>query len=106
MPLTIYVICCYTKNCSNEAAYKIASRWSDGITSELKTYSLCCRKCLPEHFRDSLRKQAGCRLAEGEVLEAPGIYTLERGRRDRQLTRLAELERQITSGKLVDEVKT
>jgi hypothetical protein len=106
MSLKNYVIHCYTKGCSNPAAFKIASRWSDGVTSELKTYSLCCGECLPARFRDSLRKQAVCRLAEGEILEAPGIYTIERGRRDRQLTRLVELEKQITSDKLADAVKT
>jgi hypothetical protein len=92
MSLRDYIIRCYTRDCPREAKYKIASRWSDGVTGELKTYSLCCAECLPERFRDSLRKQAACRLAMGETLEAPGIYEIVRGRRDQQLTRLPELE--------------
>src|SRR6266404_3364056 len=100
MPLTNYVIRCCTKSCHHEAAYKIASRWSDGITSELKTYSLCCDGCLPDCFRDSLRKQAACRLASGESLEVPGIYRIERGQRDRQLTRLPDRETDLLGSSL------
>ncbi|MFL5339433.1 MAG: hypothetical protein ACJ8F7_04630 [Gemmataceae bacterium] len=98
MSLQNYVIRCYSKDCGREALYKIASRWSDGVTSELKTYSLCCQECLPARFRDSLAKQAACRLAEGETLEAPGIYHVERGRRDRQLRRLQEVEEALARG--------
>ncbi len=97
MPLTGYIVRCYSKNCSNEAVYKIASRWSDGLTGELKTYSLCCEKCLPEQFRASRAKQAACRLAPGESLESPGIYRLSRGQRDRELGRLSELEEQMAA---------
>jgi hypothetical protein len=97
MPLPGYTICCCTSGCPNRAVCKIASRWSDGLTEELKTYALCCRDCLAAAFRDSVRKQAACRLAEGEVLEAPGIYQLERGRRDAALVRLHDLEQQVRS---------
>jgi hypothetical protein len=95
MPLTGYVIRCYSKNCSNEAVYKIASRWSDGLTGELKTYSLCCEGCLAEQFRASREKQAQCRLAAGESLEPPGIYRITRGQRDRELERLRDLEQSL-----------
>src|SRR3954452_20006017 len=95
MLLQNYVIRCATKGCPRVAAYKIASHWSDGLTGELKTYSLCCAECLAERFRDSLAKQAACRLAAGETLEAPGIYRLERDTRDRQLARLPDLEQQL-----------
>jgi hypothetical protein len=87
-----YTIHCYEKSCPNEAAYKIAARWSDGVTGELKTYGLVCAACLPEWFRRSLAKQASCRRAPNEVLETPGIYRLERTKRDAQLLRLPELE--------------
>ncbi len=92
MPLTNYQIQCCSAGCTNEAAFKVAARWSDGLTGELKTYSLCCESCLPAEFRASRRKQAACRLAAGESLEVPGIYQLVRGQRDRDLQRLAELE--------------
>jgi hypothetical protein len=90
-----YPILCYTAGCGRPAVYKIAARWSDGITGELKTYSLCCRECLPEAFQRSRQKQAACRLAPGEQLEPPGIYQLERGARDQRLCRLTELEGEL-----------
>ena len=93
--MTPYPLYCYRPGCGRLAVYKIAARWSDGITEELKTYALCCEECLPDWFRRSREKQAACHAAPGEILEPPGIYHLERGRRDRQLHRLDELERQL-----------
>jgi hypothetical protein len=95
MPMPPYPVLCYTRGCGRLAQYKIAARWSDGVTRELKTYALSCAECLPEWVRQSRRKQATCRLAPGETLEAPGIYHLEHGHRDQQLQRLVELEQQI-----------
>jgi hypothetical protein len=92
-----YPIRCYTPGCEQLARYKIAARWSDGVTGELKTYALTCRACLPEWYRQSRQKQANCRLAVGETLESPCIFHLERGYRDRQLLRLEELEREVGS---------
>jgi hypothetical protein len=90
-----YPVCCYSPGCDRLAVYKIAARWSDGITGELKTYALSCEECLPASFRRSRDKQAACRLAPGETLEPPGIYRLGRGQRDSQLDRLHDLERQL-----------
>jgi hypothetical protein len=87
---------CYRQGCGQLAVYKIAACWSDGVTQELKTYGLSCADCLPDWFRQSLAKQAACRLAPGEVLERPGIYEMARGRRDQQLVRRKDLERQLT----------
>lgn len=87
----IYPIRCHTRGCEELAVYKIAARWSDGITQELKTYDLACSTCLPEAFRRSRVKQAACRLAPGETLEAPGIYELAHGQRDQQLVRRDDL---------------
>jgi hypothetical protein len=92
-----YPILCYRRGCGRSAAYKIAARWSDGVTQELKTYALSCAECLPEWFRLSQAKQKACRQAPGESLEPPGIYHLERGQRDRQLQRLQDLEQQLDS---------
>jgi hypothetical protein len=100
MPMPPYVISCYTPGCGKPAVYKIAARWSDGVTQELKTYALCCADCLTDWFRRSRRKQAACRLAAGETLEIPGIYSLERGRRDTQINRLRELEEQLLKASL------
>jgi hypothetical protein len=98
VPLRNYIIRCYTPGCPREATYKVASRWSDGVTSELKTYSLCCAECLPERYRASMQKQAACRTAAGEILEPPGIYLLTRGQRDQQLQRDMEMEEKLRAG--------
>src|SRR5258708_4891456 len=92
MPMHPYPVMCYTPGCPHPAAFKIAARWSDGITDELKTYSLSCRECLPALFASARAKRAKCRLAPGETLEEPGIYELHRGGRDKVLKRRAELE--------------
>ena len=95
MPMPPYPVLCYTKGCGQPAVYKIAARWSDGVTEELKTYALSCEECLADWFRLSRQKQAACRTAPGEILEPPGIYRLDHGKRDRQLERILELEQQL-----------
>jgi hypothetical protein len=92
-----YPVRCYTRGCGSLATFKIAARWSDGITEELKTYALCCPDCLALWFRHSLQKQASCRRAPNEILEPPGIFEWVRGQRDRQLTRRLDLENQLTN---------
>lgn len=92
MTMPPYPVRCYAAGCSHPAAYKVAARWSDGITHELKTYYLACPACLPALFADAVVKRAACRLAPGETLEEPGIYERHRGERDRTLRRRAELE--------------
>lgn len=99
MPLENYFIRCYTPGCTREAIFKIASHWSDGVTSELKTYSLCCETCLADQFRVSLEKQAKCRTAPGETLEPPHVYRLRHGQRDRQLERQIDLEQKLLAAR-------
>ena len=96
MPMPPYPVLCYTKGCGQPAVYKIAARWSDGVTGELKTYALSCAACLPAWFRTSPAKQAACRLAPGETLEPPGVYHLERGQHDQQLRRAEDEERRLS----------
>jgi hypothetical protein len=93
-----YPIYCYRNGCGKLAVYKIAARWSDGVTEELKTYALCCEECLPEWYRLSREKQKACRLAARETLETPGIYRLQHGQRDRRLERVKELEDRLNVG--------
>jgi hypothetical protein len=90
-----YPVVCSQPGCGQPALFKIAARWSDGVTEELKTYRLSCAECLPESFASSCRKQAACRLAPGETLERPAVYRLEPGQRDRQLLRRADLEERL-----------
>ena len=87
-----YPVMCYAEECSNEAVFKIAARWSDGVTRELKTYFLACPGCLAELYRRAKLKKAACRLAAGETLGEPEVFEMTRGRRDRDLVRRADLE--------------
>ena len=87
-----YPILCFARGCPREAVYKIAARWSDGVTSELKTYSLACGECVSELFRDARARKDACRLAAGETLGEPEVFEMTRGRRDRELVRRTDLE--------------
>ena len=87
-----YPVVCYAPGCRAPAAYKIAAKWSDGVTAELKTYALSCAACLARQFAAAGAKRAACRLAPGESLDAPGVYELTRGGRDRALARRPDLE--------------
>ena len=95
MAMPPYPIYCYTQGCKHLATHKIAARWSDGVVSELKTYGLCCRDCLPAWFKQSRAKQATSHLVAGETLEPCGIYHLQRGARDQQLERLTGVEQEL-----------
>ena len=92
MPMPPYPVICYASGCRNEASFKVAAQWSDGITHELKTYYLSCSGCLADLHVRARAKRDACRLAPGEMLEEPGIYELHRGERDRALTRRRDLE--------------
>lgn len=96
MPLENYVVRCYTSGCGRQAVYKIAAHWSDGVTSELKTYALSCAECLAAQFQHSCVKQAACRTTAGEILAPPGIYQMQHGHRDQQLERRLDLEHTLT----------
>jgi hypothetical protein len=88
-----YEVRCTRGGCASRAAYKVAARWSDGLTQELKTYALACAGCLRAALEEARAKQSACRRAAGESLEAPGVYELARGKRDAQLVRREDLER-------------
>ena len=92
MKMSPYPVRCYCRGCEQLAIYKIAARWSDGVTHELKTYALSCADCLEEQYRQSRIKQRACRLAKGETLETPSIFELARGERDQRLRRCEDLE--------------
>jgi hypothetical protein len=88
-----YPVICYAKGCPREAVFKIAARWSDGVTRELKTYFLACADCLPELYQTARIKKPQCRLAQGEMLGDPEVFEMTRGRRDRDLVRRPDLEK-------------
>jgi hypothetical protein len=95
MPMPPYTVFCYRRGCGQKAVYKIAAHWSDGVTSELKTYALSCADCLKEWFRAACAKQADCRTTPGETLERPCIFDMQRGSRDRELVRRTDLEQAL-----------
>ena len=95
MPMPPYPVTCYEPQCSRAAAYKVAARWSDGVTDELKTYYLACQECLPRLYALSMVKRAACLLAPGETLDAPAIFELHRGERDKTLKRRLDLEKEV-----------
>jgi hypothetical protein len=90
-----YPVLCEGPKCRQLAVYKIAARWSDGKTSELKTYGLACEKCLPALYQASIKRQLTARTLPGEVGEHPGIYRLHGGDRDRDLVRMNDLEMEL-----------
>lgn len=92
MPMPAYAVICYSAGCGRAARYKVAARWSDGQTCELKTYAIGCESCIVAQWNDAKRRRLGCRLIPGETLEEPCIYELVRGSRDRTLVRRNDLE--------------
>ena|SRR5436190_10992297 len=90
-----YPLLCYSPGCGKPAEYKIAAHWSNGLTSELKTYGLTCGSCLAMWFQRACERQRQCRLAPGETLSTPSLFRLERGQRDQYLMRLRDLEDQL-----------
>ena len=95
MPMPPYRVVCHHPDCDRDAEFKIAARWSDGRTSELKTYNLVCEQHLESAFRDSLRRHAACRVSAEETIEPPGIYRLRRASLDRDLPRATDLEQRL-----------
>jgi hypothetical protein len=71
-----YPILCHAPGCTRPAAFKIAARWSDGQTRELKTYSLSCGECVSGELRSAEARFATCRLAPGESLTRPEVFEL------------------------------
>jgi hypothetical protein len=69
-----YPVMCQTRGCVAPATRKVASAWSDGQTTELKTYALCCDSCLAEWYERAIDSWRTCRLTVGERLDRPGIY--------------------------------
>ncbi len=79
-----FPVLCTTPQCGRPALYKIAARWSDGVTEELKTYALCCADCLPTWYTRGRHQQAHCRRAQGRSWRRlastswPGASAIER----------------------------
>lgn len=83
---------CTHPYCSDLATYKVAARWSDGGSEELKTYGFACSDHLGEVFQEAKNRRLDYTLCPGEAIEEMAIYRFEPGKRDRQLQRLWRLE--------------
>lgn len=97
MPMKPYQVRCSGDSCQKTARFKIASRWSDGILSELKTYAITCEDCLARQWQESLPRREKCRTIPGETLEPPGIFELAAGKVSQDLVRRVDLEKAQTS---------
>jgi hypothetical protein len=69
-----YPVVCQSQTCDQPARYKVAARWSDGTTVELKTYALSCKKCLAKWFENARDTQRTTRCVVGETLDPPQIF--------------------------------
>jgi hypothetical protein len=76
MPMPPYPVLCSAPECGATARFKIAARWSDGTTHELKTYFLACERCVPELLPVARAKRKTCRLTIGETLDEPAAFDL------------------------------
>jgi hypothetical protein len=95
MPTT--TVRCSLPECREPASYKIASPWSDGSFSELKTYGFACSNHLGQVFRNAEARQGEYPPSPGEAIEEIAIFRYEQGKRDRQLQRLWGLEENYRS---------
>jgi hypothetical protein len=91
MPIPPYPVLCTARGCSAPAAFKVAARWSDGLTHELKTYGLSCPGCLVQQLRSARSRRAACRLAPGESLDEPEVFELSLGRKGSELVHRPDL---------------
>jgi hypothetical protein len=92
-----YVVPCSHPDCRQPASYKIAARWSDGQSAELKTYGFSCSEHLGSVFREAEQRRSDYMPSPSESIEELAIYRHEPGKRDRFLQRLWGLEENYRS---------
>lgn len=90
-----YPIHCTEPDCDHLAQFKIAARWSDGVTEELKTVALTCEHCLAKVFLEGRERQRTTRLNKHETLGETAIFEMEKETRSQNLKRRSDLEEEI-----------
>ena len=81
---------CYAPQCKRPAVYKVAAPWSNGTSHELKNYGLACEAHRDSQLALGQIHRQGLSLGEGETLGTVGLYKLNTGGRDVELTRLPD----------------
>ena len=81
---------CSRPDCGQPAVYKVAAPWSNGTSRELKNYGLACEAHRDSQLALAQLHRQGLKLAEGETVGTVGLYQLDPGRRDVELTRLPD----------------
>lgn len=76
---------CHVVGCQSGPRYKLAAPWTNGASSELKSYGLTCEEHLPERLARARASRAGLVLGEGEYVGEVAVYRFEPGRRDADL---------------------
>jgi len=72
-PLRYQVTC---QRCGLPALFKVASRWTDGHTHELKTYALVCQSCVDAALADARKRREACVTDHNETIDPPEIFEL------------------------------
>lgn len=72
-PLRYQVRC---QRCGLPARLKVASRWTDGHTSELKTYALVCEACVEPALADARKRREACVTDHNETIDPPEIIEI------------------------------
>lgn len=73
-PLRYQVFC---QRCGLPARLKVASRWTDGHTSELKTYALVCHACVEPALAEARTRREACHTDHNESIAPPEIFDLD-----------------------------
>jgi hypothetical protein len=83
---------CGVPECEKHAEYKIAAPWAVGRFSELKSYGLCCAEHYSQMFQDAVRRLKIHPPSSEETQGEIGIYGFTKGKNDRHLERMSDLE--------------
>jgi hypothetical protein len=87
------IVTCLSPRCGKTAEYKIAAPWSSGHFNELKSYGLFCADHLSGAFGNALKRSHSYQASPDESVGEVGVYAYEKGKHDRELSRVKELEK-------------
>ena len=88
-------VLCGSPECEKPAAYKCAAPWTYGNFAELKSYGLACEDHFGHLFREARRRWGLHLVSSDETVGDVGLYRFERGKHDKQLERLVDLEKDV-----------